>query len=201
MDAVGLDRETEGEIRARLETKALIEFVGTVGARHRLFDLTARGREVCHKGGIALPQGNTGKGKVAHQCIVEHTQRALGRLSTRFRFQRAGVSFSTRGVQPDLLLITSNGGRVPIQAACHNQPAYEADALLKLHALTQLDPEHTDRVDFVLAVCVNKRHKDAIARALKRQNNGNLPGRLVLLDFDSVVDPEFDWTPIFEMAI
>jgi len=201
MDSLGLDREAEGEIRSRLETKGLIESIGTAGARHRLFDLTARGREVCHKGGIALPHSNTGKGKVAHQCIVEYTQRTLGRLSTRFPFQRAGVSFSTRGVQPDVLLITSSGGRVPIQAACHNQPAYEADALLKLHALTQLDPEHTDRVDFVLAVSVSKRHRDAIARALKRQNNGNLPERLVLLEFDSAVDPKFDWTPTFEMAI
>jgi len=105
MDSLGLDRETEGEIRSRLETKGLIESAGTVGARHKLFDLTGRGREVCHKGGITLPQGNTGKGKVAHQCIVEYTQRTLGMLSTRFRFQRSGVSFSTRGVQPDVLLL------------------------------------------------------------------------------------------------
>jgi hypothetical protein len=109
---------------------------------------------------------------------------------------RPTVSLALRGP-----IITSNGGRVPIQAACHNQPAYEANALLKLHALTQLDAAHTDRIDFVLVVCVNKRHKDAVERALKRQNSGNLPGRLVLLDFDLVLDPQYDWAPVFEMPL
>jgi hypothetical protein len=199
MDALGLDRETEGEVRARLGSRGLIVFTGKVGAKHRLFELTARGRELAAAMGIAAAK--TGKGSVAHEAIVQYTQRSLCRHSAAFRFQRAGVSPTTGGVQPDSLLVLPGGGRIPIQACCHNQPAYEAAALLKLHKLSQLGPGDADRVDFVLAVAASKRHRDAIERALKRQNNGNLPGRLALLDFDSVISPEFDWTSVFEIPI
>jgi hypothetical protein len=104
-------------------------------------------------------------------------------------------------VQPDLLLILPSGSRIPIQACYANQPSYEASALLKLCKLSQLGPGDADRIDFTLAVAANKHHRDAIERALKRQNNGNLPGRLALLDFDMVVNPEFDWVSVFELPI
>jgi hypothetical protein len=199
MDALGFDRETEGEARAKLESRGLIAFAGKVGAKHRLFELTARGRELAATKGLTVAR--TGKGGVAHEAIVYYTQRSLGRHSAAFRFQRAGVSPTTGGVQPDLLLILPSGGRAPIQACCNNQPAYEAAALLRLCKLSQLGPGDADKVDFVLAVAVNKHHKDAVERALKRQNNGNLPGRLALLDFDMVVNPEFDWVSVFELPI
>ena len=53
----------------------------------------------------------------------------------------------------------------------------------------------------VLAVAANRHHGDAIERALKSQNGGSLPGRLALLDFDTVISPEFDWTSVFELPI
>jgi len=199
MDALGFDREAEGEARAKLESRGLIAFAGKVGAKNRLFELTARGRELAATMGLTVAK--TGKGSVAHEAIVYYTQRSLGRHSAAFHFQRAGVSPTTGGVQPDLLLILPSGGRAPIQACCNNQPAYEAAALLRLCKLSQLGPGDADKVDFVLAVAVNKHHKDAVERALKRQNNGNLPGRLALLDFDMVVNPEFDWVSVFELPI
>lgn len=199
MDGLGLDRETEGEVRARLGSRGLIVFAGKAGAKHRLFELTARGRELAAAMGLAAAKA--GKGGVCHEALVQYMQRSLGRHSAAFRFQRAGVSPTTGGVQPDLLLILPSGSRIPVQACCHNQPAYEAAALLKLHKLSQLGPGDADKVDFVLAVAVNKHHKDAIERALKRQNNGNLPGRLALLDFDTVINPEFDWALVFELPI
>jgi hypothetical protein len=199
MDALGLDRETEGEVRARLGSRGLIAFAGKVGAKHRLFELTARGRELASAMGLAAAK--TGKGSCVHAAIVEYVQRSLGRHSAAFRFQRAGVSPTTAGVQPDLLLILPSGSRIPIQACYANQPSYEASALLKLCKLSQLGPGDADRIDFTLAVAANKHHRDAIERALKRQNNGNLPGRLALLDFDMVVNPEFDWVSVFELPI
>ena len=149
---------------------------------------------------MGLTVAKTGKGSVAHEAIVYYTQRSLGRHSAAFRFQRAGVSPTTGGVQPDLLLILPRWPH-PHSGLLPNQPAYEAAALLRLHRLSQLGPGDADRVDFVLAVAANKHHKDALERALKRENGGSLPGRLALLDFDEVVDPEFDWTSVFEMPI
>jgi len=199
MDALGLDRETEGDARAKLESRGLIAFAGKVGAKWRLFELTARGRELART--MGLPIAKPGKGSTVHESIVYHVQRSLGRHSAAFRFQRARVSATTAGVQPDSLLITSGGGRIPIQACFANHPDYEAAALLRLHRLSQLGPGDADRVDFVLGIAASKHHKDALERALKRENGGSMPGRVVLLDFDEVVDPEFDWTSVFEVAI
>jgi hypothetical protein len=104
-------------------------------------------------------------------------------------------------VQPDLLLVLPGGGRIPIQACCCNQPAYEAAALLRLHGLALLGPGDADRVDLVLAVAVNKGHRQAVERALERGNGGKPPGRVVLLDFDTVVDPGFDWVSVLELPL
>jgi hypothetical protein len=199
MDALGLDRETEGDARAKLESRGLIAFAGKVGAKCRLFELTARGRELART--MGLPIAKPGKGSTVHESIVYHVQRSLGRHSAAFRFQRARVSATTAGVQPDSLLVTSGGGRIPIQACFANHPDYEAAALLRLHRLSQLGPGDADKVDFVLGIAASKHHKDALERALKRENGGSMPGRVVLLDFDEVVDPEFDWTSLFEMPI
>jgi hypothetical protein len=49
MDALGIDRETEGDARDELESLGLIRFAGTVGSRCRLFELTKRGKEVAEK--------------------------------------------------------------------------------------------------------------------------------------------------------
>ena len=199
MDALGLDRESEGEARAQLEARGFVAYVGTVGAKNRLFELTARGRAFAEERGLAVARG--GKGSVVHESIIEYVQRSLGRHSSGFRFIRAGVSPTTEGVQPDLLLLMPGGGRIPIQACYRNQPGYEADALMRLHALAQLGAGDAGRVDFVIAVASNKRHKAAVQRALEEKNGGRMPGRLVLLDFDTVTDPEFDWASVFEIAI
>jgi len=205
MDALGLDRESEGDSRAKLESRGLIAFAGIVGAKHRLFELTARGRELRWTTGetSAKPLGSwkLGKGSVVHEAIVYYTERSMARHSSSIRFQRAGVSPTTGGVQPDLLAILPGGGRIPIQACFKNQPAYEAGVLLRLHKLALLGPGDADKVDFVLCVAVNKRHKAAIERALQERNGGRMPDRVVLLDFDTVVDPAFDWASVFEFPL
>jgi hypothetical protein len=198
IDAVGLTREGEGEARRGFETRALAQLAGIVGAKNRLSELTARGREVAKAMGLTVAKPT--KGSWVHEAIIQYTQRAIG-SRTKARFQRTGISRTTGGVQPDLLMITPGGNRIPIQACCANQPAYEAAALLKLHELALLGQEHPDRVDFVLAVAVNKHHLEAVERALKRQNGGAMPGRLVLLDFDTVVSADFDPMRILEFPL
>jgi len=58
-----------------------------------------------------------------------------------------------------------------------------------------------DKVDFVLCVSVNRRHRAAIERALKERNGGRMPDRVVLLNFDAVVDPTFDWASVLEFPL
>jgi hypothetical protein len=196
MGELGFDRETEGNARAKLESRGLIAFAGKVGAKHRLFQLTPRGREFAAAMGLAV--SGTGKGSVAHESIICYVQLSLSRFSATFRFQRRGASSTTGGVQPDLLVVAPDGSRIPVQACYGNQPSYEAAALLKLCRLLQLGPGDADRVDFVLAVCVNRHHRNAIERALKNQNGGSLPDKFAALDFDVAISPDFDWNSVFE---
>jgi hypothetical protein len=72
---------------------------------------------------------------------------------------------------------------------------------MRLHRLAQLGAGAADRVDFVIAVAANKRHRAAVQRALEEKNGGRMPGRLVLTDFDMIVDPEFDWASVFELPL
>jgi len=199
MDALGLDRESEGDARAKSGARGLIAFAGTVGAKNRLFELTPRGRAFAEEKGLTIAR--LGKGSVVHEAIVEYVQRSLGRHSPSFRFQRTGAASTTVGVQPDLLLVMPGGGRVPIQACHRNQPGDEANALMKLHSLAQLGVGDANRVDFVIAIAASKRHRAAVQRALEEKNGGRMPERIVLLDFDTVIDAGFDWASVFEMSI
>ena len=201
IDNLGLDRDTENHGRARLETCGLIEFAGKVGAKQILCQLSSRGREAAEKMGLTVAKANTGKGSVVHEAIIHYTMLSLSRFSPKFRFQKYGISSTTDNIQPDMLLILTSGGRVPIQACYRNKPDYEAHALLKLQKLALLENHDPYKVDFVLAVAVNKRHKDAIERALRKLKEGSLPGRVVLLDFDTVIKSGFDWAGVMELPL
>jgi len=196
LEATGLNRDTESRIRVKLEGRGVIGLAGKVGAKFVLYEPTARGKELANSLGLAV--GEPGKASLAHKAIIYYTRQSLERYSSEFRFKGTGVSATLKGVQPDLLLILPGGGRVPIQACYRNPPDYEAEVFLKLHGLTQLEAEAGDKVDFILAVAVNKGHKAALERAIKRRNEGRMPSKLVLLDFDTIVDPGLDWSRIFE---
>jgi hypothetical protein len=148
---------------------------------------------------MGLKIGKPRKGSVVHEAIVYYTQKSLKRYCPDFNFKRVGVSPTVDGVQPDLLLLLPDGGRVPIQACYRNQPNYEAEAILKLHEYALLERSDPMRVEFVLVVAVNKQRKDAIERAIKAQNKGTMPGKVVLLDFDTVTEAGFNWEEVFTL--
>jgi hypothetical protein len=198
-DALGLDRESEGSARDTLKTRGLTAFAGTVGARSILVDLTARGRAFAAERGLTVAK--LGKGSLVHEAIVEYTQQSLGRYSPMYRFQRVGIASTTLGVQPDLLVLTPSGDRIPIQICFRNQPMDEAEKLMKLHDLALLDVGDADKVHRVLAVAANKRHRAAVEKALRAKNGGKMPARMALLDFDMIRKPTFDWALILGFPI
>lgn len=148
---------------------------------------------------MGMKIGNPGKGSVVHEAIVFYTEKSLKRYRPDLDFERVGVSGTTDGVQPDDLLLMPDGGRVPIQACYRNQPDYEAKRILDLHELALLDRAEPKSVEFVLVVAVNKQHRRAIERAIMSRNKGKMPEKVALLDFDTVINPEFDWQEVFTL--
>lgn len=147
---------------------------------------------------MGLKIGKTGKGSVVHESIIYYTEKSLKRYRPGFDFERVGVS-STLGVQPDSLLLMPDGCRVPVQACYKNQPDYEAKRILDLHVLALLDRAEAKSVEFVLVIAVNKQHRGAIERAIKGQNKGKMPEKVILLDFDTVIAPGFAWEEVFAL--
>jgi hypothetical protein len=148
---------------------------------------------------MGMKIGRPVKGSVVHEAIVFYTEKSLKRYRQDFDFERVGVSGTMDGVQPDALLLMPDGGRVPIQACYKNQPDYEAKRILDLHELALLDRAEPKSVEFVIVVAANKQHKGAIERAIKRKSKGEMPEKVALLDFDTVINPEFDWQEVFTL--
>ncbi len=199
MDALGLDRDSEGAVRAALEAGGLIVFAGLVGAKNRLVELTAHGRAVAEERGLTVARTREGE-----------------RGARVDRGVYAAVPGKTL-----LHLPVPEGGRIPDHGWPAARPA-SVDAGGWPHPRPGVLPKpaglrggradetpqaraarsaHADKVDFVLCVAVNRRHKAAIQRALEERNGGKMPGRIVLLDFDTITDAAFDWAEVFEMEI
>ena len=199
MRLTGLNKDADDDMRAKFEARGCVAFDSKVGAKWRVYRLRPRGVELAKSLGLSvgLPRG----GSTGHECIVTYMQRSLKEYFSQepreevVRFQRVGAA-TTAGVQPDLLVLRASGSRFACQACHRNQPSYEADALLKLHALTSLGPGHADALDLVLAVTVNKTHRKAIEKAVKELNDGIMPHKVFVTDFDTAL--EGDWGEVFE---
>jgi len=192
---LGIKKDADGRMVTKFEARGCITFEGRVGAKYKVHRPSARGVQLAKELGLTV--GTPHHGSVSHECIIYYTSESLLNYFSQeprevVQFMRVGVSPTTRGVQPDQMVIRGCGQRFAVQACCRNQASDEADALLKLHQLALLGPECADRLEFVLAVAVNKKHKSAIEKATKKQNNGDILERIVLLDFDSMLDGDWD---------
>ena len=198
MKATGLDRDANDHIRKKFEARGCLAFDTKVGAKHKLYSPTKRGLEIAAR--LGLPVGSTGKGSVGHEGIVFYTERSLREYFPQDRnegvkFFRVGAASTVGGVQPDLLVIRADGSRFACQACHCNQPGYEAEAILKLHALTLLERDHADVLSMVLVVARNKTHKKAIEKAVKQRNDGNKPCNVTIMDFDTML--KVGWNEVF----
>jgi hypothetical protein len=155
MKATGLDRDSHDHIRAKFEARGCIAFDGKVGAKFKLWRPTPRGVELANS--LGLRTGLPRRGGIGHECMVAYLQSSLGEYLSHdsrkpARLLRVGAAATTQGVQPDLLVARADGGRFACQVCHRNQPAYEADALLKLNELALGGRGDADKVEFVLAV-------------------------------------------------
>jgi len=199
LSLLGLERNCYGRLRKNLEARGLLAMIGKVGAKYRLDGLTKRGMELAES--LELRIGRPRKGNIVHEAIVRYCEQQLReyfeckQLGTP-RMLRAGVSATTGNRQPDLTIIPTSGHRFVMQACNQNKAAYEASVLMELSKLALLDASQADAIDFVLAVTCHKKHKAAMEKAVRDTNGGVMPPRIVLLDFDSML--EANWDNVFE---
>jgi hypothetical protein len=189
--ALGMDRDSESRVRGTVESLKLLAYVGRVGAKNRLWELTDHGKAVARALGLHVEE-STGKGGLIHWSIENYTLKSVKASFPNIVLQREKSS-QLPGLQPDITGRFPDGRRIVGQACCRNAPADEASAFLRLCGFAQGVTQNVHRVAAVLGVCVNKGHRKAVEEAVRRVNGGRMPGSLVLVDFDSMMRVDFDW--------
>ncbi|GAF91190.1 unnamed protein product, partial [marine sediment metagenome] len=91
-----------------------------------------------------------------------------------------------------------------LQAVVAHRPRGEAANLLKLCGKHPEGPtasrEHNGAgwVDLVLSIAISKRVQKSVENAARNLNGGRLPGNLVFLDAESLLDPAYDLAWVLE---
>lgn len=186
-DALEMDRAQEVRARKHLEAKGFITAVEqTLGNRLKFYELTAKGIEWARRNHIKVKQY---KSSPLHEFILNHVEKAIGVLSSKFSFQRHSEIAREHGLEPDSVLNLPGGQRVIIEICCNNMP-YEARNLVR--------ETQVDGVDMVLAVTPNLRLKETLSEAVKKCETETAADRararpLILLDAGECLDETFDW--------
>lgn len=138
------------------------------------------------------------KGSVVHESLLRYAIDSLRRTYPDMNCLRTPAG-TMDGVQPDAVPVTATGERFALQACYRNSPKYEAEAVLRLLKFVSMETSEPQKVEFIVCITANKKHKTALERALKRQNKGEMPEKMVLLDFDTVIEAKFDWEEVFTL--
>ena len=197
--ALELDRSREYRARRALEKLGMIQVGDKLGAKRQLCVPTEKGAGWARNQGLPVYRY---KGGIGHERMVRDVRRSLGSFSTRVTFVSAGERIGSGGVQPDLVARvrdekSGDASRVVVFQICSkNKPAYEAEKAAELLAIEQ--------VDMVIVVAKNKGARDRLTRALRRffgetaaggaGVRGDLPAGVRVVEFESCMDGDFDWS-------
>ena len=201
-ELVGADRragtalspDADSRTIKKLCNAGLVGLVGKVGAKCKIHAPTDKGLALAAK--LGLPVARPHKGGAVHRVLVHYVRQSLALRWPELRFAESGAAVTVDGVhvQPDLVAVHPSGRRIAVQCCAQNQPAYEADRLLRLLSLVTLGPTEPAKLEVVAAVAGNRMHRRSIQKAVEKQAQG-MPEGLVLLDFDELV-AGYDWSVV-----
>jgi hypothetical protein len=189
-DALKMDRAREFRARKSLVAKGfLTETEETLGNKMKFFEATGKGRRWAEKHGFKVRVYKSGP---LHDYLLGQVEKQLGKVNTRFGFQRHSEIGRGHGLQPDCVMMMPPDQRAIIEICCHNM-AYEAKNLVAESGV--------NAVDLVVAVAPNRRTKGALERALEKAWPAGNTGKrapVVILDAGECLSRDFDWVAVLE---
>jgi len=220
-DEIGIERSIEGRARKNLKKLGMIELGDKVGSKWHLYVATEKGKHWARSMGLKVAEFKSG---VGHEFMVRRVGESLGRFFADIEFFSAGESLGVIGVQPDLLAGMrvqgpDTGWRMAIQVSSTNKSEYEADKVIELAGIAQLD--------LVVIVARNKTSRRSIEGKLreraeskgllwidkgerkdaqKKKGNGlqkeahvrECAGRIETVDFETCASRDYDWDWVIE---
>ena len=193
--------------RRSLMNAGLITCAGALGNKRLFFEPTrgedGRGERWAEAHGIELPKLHGG---VLHSfCISRSEQRiATAWPGAKFVHRRTG---EPAGVRPDSLiqLPGADGRLIALQVALGHEPKGEVANLLKLLGISNGDASNEQPswgggpVGLVICIAGSRRIMKAVETGVKRENAGQLPVNLVLIDGEeSLFSPDFSWGDVLQ---
>ncbi len=180
-----LDRMEEWRIRTHLVRLGYAKLAGKIG-KVEFYGLTDGGIALMRTRGIVPESQKSGVlHEICARLVLQDVQRYPSVTVTR------GGAFA--GVQPDLMLTTSDGGCVPLQVSVTNAASYEAGCALRLAALAP--------VTRVLVICTTQEKVKAVQKALRlaAEQPGGLfspageMAKVLVLHAEDVLQQRLDW--------
>ncbi len=187
-----LGKDADSRAAKKLRDLGLVRLAGKAGAKFMLYRLTDRGLALAKK--LGLPTAEPHKGGTVHRCLVHYLKQCLKDFCPGLSCTETGAAAAVGKVlvEPDLVAVHPCGRRWAAQCCVKNSVQYETDRLLQLLELTRRAPEDPQRFESVICLAVNKSHRRTIEQIVRQQTGGSLPGRLVMLDFDELING-VDW--------
>jgi len=188
-DRLGSTRDQEQDARKPLVQRGLVQCVGTLGNKRRVFGLTPKGEAFCRAQGWPLPRC---KSAVLHEAARRKVKRLIANaVGHTARLHDNGFANIFGNIQADLTVQCAGGQLIPIQIADRNKQQYEVKRLIELCTI--------DAVDHVVSVAVNATTNAKLEKELTRQTGGTWPDKLTLMDFEEALT--CDWTWILEREV
>lgn len=177
-----IDRNADWRARDILRRRALVEEKKVLG-NHTIVVPTAKGIAWARRHGVRVHSYKSGDD---HEFALSRLCHDLLSLSSQLAIRRAGTQIN--GVEADALLTSRAGLCVPIQVSDANDPMYEADRLVFL--------ANVPDVDLVLFVGLRKKSCDTVWKLLLETDSGTVLRKVVVLHVATVLSPNFDWTEV-----
>jgi hypothetical protein len=185
----GLDVPQETVARTGLMKKGHLRYAGSFGNKRKVHCLTDKGAAKAK--GLLGRSVYRHKGGPIHYVILVETRMSLCVAIPGSKFEEKNITFN--GVQVDGLLFFPGkyGTRAAIQivASTSNYPR-EAININKLATASDLD--------FVIVVSASRTIQLGMEKALRKEFNGEIPGRVRSLNAEQILQPDWDWVAQFE---
>lgn len=181
-------RAREFRARAELDDRGLVAKIEQNLARGiRLFKPTDKGTEWAQKRNIRIKKFKSG---IIHEYLLCQVERGIGLTDSKLRLQRNSSIARDQGLQPDLLVMGSDGERIVAEICCNNFD-YDAKNILIEMAIPTMD--------HVIAITPDKRTKNLLKQALEKDSEDSSKDwqKLVtLLDAGQCLVDKFDWAKV-----